>query len=276
VVLDPLVTQLDFGVYPLRLHFKAGRNVHVANGTAANLVRGQFGKLLLREHPDDYRRYFAPAQAVGTGPSGFRDPPRPFVMRVAELEGARIDAGAPFVIGVNLFEMRQPPIELFRDVLTRVACESLGAPTLERVEGTARLDLSLLPSGKASRVRVHFRTATELKGVSRPDFGSLFSRIRDRVSGLRALYGDGPLDIDFRGMGDRAARIVIARCDLRQENSQRYSRSQKTSHPLGGFLGVAEYEGDLTEFIPYLEAAQWTGVGRQTVWGKGEIHIETL
>jgi hypothetical protein len=197
------------------------------------------------------------------------------VLRVAELD-AGIDAGAQFVIGVNLFEMRQPPLDLFRDVLTRVASESLGAATLERLEGTARFDLSLLPARKATQVRIHFRTATELKGVSRPDFGPLFSRIRDRVSGLRALYGEGPLDIDFRAMGDRASKIAMTRCDLRQERSQRYSRTQRAPHPLGGFAGVAEYEGDLTEFIPYLEAARWTGVGRQTVWGKGEIHSETL
>jgi hypothetical protein len=43
---------------------------------------------------------------------------------------------------------------------------------------------------------------------------------------------------------------------------------------LGGFVGVAEYEGDLNEFFPYLEIARWTGVGRQTVWGKGEINCE--
>jgi hypothetical protein len=271
VVLDPF----DFGVYPLRLHFTAGRNLQVAQGTAANLVRGQFGKILLREYPDAYSRYFAPAQEAGSGPSGFRDPPRPFVLRVAELEGAHIDAGAQFVIGVNLFEMREPPLDLFRDVLARVASESLGAAALERVEGTGKLNLSLLPRAeRILRVRVHFMTHTELKGVDRPDFGPLFSRIRDRVSGLRALYGAGPLDIDFRAMGERAASILMTLCDVHQENSQRFSRSQKTPHPLGGFVGVAEYEGDLTEFLPYLEAAKWTGVGRQTVWGKGEIHCE--
>ncbi len=136
------------------------------------------------------------------------------MLRVADLEGAHIDEGAPFVIGVNLFEMHEPPIDLFRDVLTRVACESLGAAALERLEGTARLDLSLLPVAKAERVRVHFRTPTELKGVSDPDLRTLFSRIRDRVSGLRALYGEGALDIDFRAVGDRAnARIVRTLCE---------------------------------------------------------------
>jgi hypothetical protein len=32
----------------------------------------------------------------------------------------------------------------------------------------------------------------------------------------------------------------------------------------------------MAEFLPYLEAARWTGVGRQTVWGKGEIAVEIL
>lgn len=39
---------------------------------------------------------------------------------------------------------------------------------------------------------------------------------------------------------------------------------------------MAEYEGDLAEFIPYIDAARWTGVGRQSVWGKGEIAFQIL
>ncbi|MGB9605238.1 MAG: CRISPR system precrRNA processing endoribonuclease RAMP protein Cas6, partial [Bryobacteraceae bacterium] len=42
------------------------------------------------------------------------------------------------------------------------------------------------------------------------------------------------------------------------------------------FTGEVEYEGDVAEFVPYLEAAQWTGVGRQTVWGKGELAVTVL
>ena len=26
---------------------------------------------------------------------------------------------------------------------------------------------------------------------------------------------------------------------------------------------------------PFLKAAEWTGVGRQTVWGKGEILVQS-
>jgi CRISPR/Cas system endoribonuclease Cas6 (RAMP superfamily) len=53
---------------------------------------------------------------------------------------------------------------------------------------------------------------------------------------------------------------------------RRSSRTGQT-HSIGGFVGEAEYEGDLAEFVPYLKAAKWVGVGRQTVWGKGEIDV---
>ena len=56
---------------------------------------------------------------------------------------------------------------------------------------------------------------------------------------------------------------------------QAWGESQRTgeTHGLGGFAGVAKYEGNLTEFLPWLQAAQWTGVGRLTPWGNGYIQV---
>ena len=68
----------------------------------------------------------------------------------------------------------------------------------------------------------------------------------------------------------------MTRCDVEQVERDRVSRATGQRHPLGGFVGVAEYEGELNEFAPYLEVARFTGVGRQTVWGKGEIAWEAL
>jgi hypothetical protein len=65
----------------------------------------------------------------------------------------------------------------------------------------------------------------------------------------------------------------MIRCDLRQVDVKRQSSCTGQVHPIGGFVGEAKYEGDLAEFVPYLKAAKWTGVGRQTVWGKGEITV---
>ena len=61
----------------------------------------------------------------------------------------------------------------------------------------------------------------------------------------------------------------MTRCDIHHVETSRRSGRTGQIHSLGGFVGEAEYEGDLTEFVPYLRAAQWTGVGRQTAWGKG-------
>ncbi len=147
---------------------------------------------------------------------------------------------------------------------------------VESMEGRVPLRLSLGASREVSRVRVRFVTPAELKGSDQPDFGPLFARIRDRVSTLRALYGPGPIEVDFKAMGDRAARIAMTSCQIRHVAAERFSRRTGQRHSLGGFVGVVEYEGDLSEFFPYLEIARWTGVGRQTVWGKGEIDCEAF
>ena len=77
-------------------------------------------------------------------------------------------------------------------------------------------------------------------------------------------------------MALRAAAVRTTRCDLTRVSLERRSSRTGQTHPLGGFTGEAEYEGDLGEFIPYLLAGVWTGVGRQTVWGKGELEVRLL
>ena len=257
-----------FDLFALRFHCEARAPVHFPPGETANLFRGQFGKILYRRNSAAYDRFFAPVRTSGA-PSGLHDPPRPFVLRVRHLDGATLDR---FHIGLNVFETNHPQIGAIREAMAEVARESLRAE-LVRVEGQEMLHVPLAGTYPAERIRVHFFAPTELKSAHRPEFGSLFSRIRDRISTLRALYGSGPLTIDFQAMGERAAAIKMTGCSIRHVEAQRNTGQR---HPLGGFTGIAEYEGDLTEFIPYLEIAGYTGVGRQTVWGKGEISVETF
>jgi hypothetical protein len=109
--------------------------------------------------------------------------------------------------------------------------------------------------------------------ADRPEFGILAARIRDRISTLSQLYGEGPLPIDFAAFGERAAAVEMTRCEIERVEAQRRSGRTGQTHSLGGFVGQADYAGDLAEFVPYLRAAQWTGVGRQTAWGKGAIAL---
>ena len=252
-----------------------------------------------------YARVFEPQAARGEGPSGLADWPRPFVFRAAHLDGRSISQGESFHFDVHIFDVRDPALPYFVLAFAQLAREGLGpgrgradltsVDQLDLNDGTVAqvfegeqfqmreltapniVDLSEAPE-RVDRLRVRFVTPTELKTghqlAGRPEFGILFGRLRDRVSTLRALYGAGPLEIDFRAMGDRAAAVRMTRCDLQRTDVDRLSSRTGQRHPLNGFVGEAEYEGELGEFQPYLRLGKWVGVGRQTVWGKGEMEIE--
>jgi hypothetical protein len=250
-----------------------------------------------------YARMFEPSALVA-GPSGLADWPRPFVFRATHLDGLTIKASETFSFDLNLFDMGSPAIAYLVLAFSELAHEGLGPrrgraklvdvsqldhsayPVTQLHDGKSLLlrqspppmVLGLeLPPERVERVRVRFVTPTELKSgqqvASRPEFGILAARIRDRLSTLKKLYDDGPLDIDFRGFGERATRVRMTDCRLGRVEVERRSSRTGQVHPIGGFIGEAEYEGELTEFVPYLRAARWIGVGRQTVWGNGQADL---
>jgi CRISPR-associated endoribonuclease Cas6 len=233
----------------------------------ANVLRGAFGSALKRLDEKAYQEFFRPtAQSIPRTdarailPSGLNDLPRPFVFRLRESE-----------IGINLFRISS--LDLVCRVMSELDLELAASPEILWVSLAAPNNDA---AAVAQRLRIRFLTPTELKGSTEPGFGPLLARIRDRISTLRALYGTGPLDLDFRAFGERADSVRMTRCELQTVQEERISKGTGQRHGIGGFTGFAEYGGLVGEFIPYLEAARWTGVGRQTVWGKGEIEVELL
>lgn len=261
---------MTFEFLRLRLHFRATEELVFPPGKSANMLRGALGAVLHRSaSAAEYARLFAP-KSNGGGPSGLADRPRPFVFRTAHLDGAAIAPGEGFHFDLHLFDIQESVRREFENAFAQLA-----RVTLVQVE-PENVALEMDSNGQSAEcVRVQFVTPTELKAgqelVIRPEFPVLFARLRDRISALRAFYGPGPLNIDFRCMGERADRIRLSRCELHWVETGRRSANTGQTHPLGGFIGEAEYQGNLGEFLPYLRAGQWTGVGRQTVWGKGEI-----
>jgi len=250
-----------------------------------------------------YARVFEPA-STGTGPSGVSYWPRPFVFRARHLDGRTILPGESFHFDLHVFSLEPGILDYFIRTFAELAREGVGPRrgkaqlqavkrfTFEDLDEQilypaaagvvpepATLDLARV-SPATHRMRVDFLSPTELKHersiAERPEFPILFGRIRDRISTLRALYGSGPLEIDFRALGDRAAAVSMTRCEVQRQEADRRSTRTGQSHSIGGFIGFAEYQGELTEFLPYLEAGRWVGVGRQAVWGKGEISVQSL
>lgn len=291
------VTTFEF--YRFRFHFRALERVHFPRGMSANVVRGTFGALLRQSAPPlEYARLFEPGTALAKSPSGLADWPRPLVFRTAHLDGLVLDPGAPFFLDLHVFDVRPTVLGSLRTAFSELAHSGIGPgrgrAELDRIEQFDLDDRSQLvdrepvaPSSvflepgveRIDRAIVRFITATELKSqggtAAKPDFPILFGRLRDRISTLRNLYGAGPLAIDFRGMGDRAAGVCLVRLDLQWERVIRRSARTGQVHPLGGFTGEAEYQGDLSEFLPWLRVGRWVGVGRHTVWGKGDFRVVT-
>ena len=286
---------LEFFRY--RWRFRSLDVVRFPAGKSGNVLRGAFG-IVLRETatPAVYARIFNPAASQSAhpdgekSPSGLADWPRPFLFRTAAVDGLTITPGAAFSIDMHLFEVRTPLESVFADAFRRLETTGLGPGRGRvRLEGVDRLDLedratadactvALDPPGPAADcVRVRFLTPTELKAggeiAGRPEFASLFARLRDRIANLSRLYGAQPIETDFREMGERAAAVRLAACDIAWERVERKSSRTGQAHWMGGFTGEAEYRGALTEFLPWLHAARWTGVGRQTVWGKGDMRV---
>jgi len=291
--------EMDFRIYPVRFSFAAHEDLLFPPGKAANGLRGGLGSKLRKiacsgacaagghRHSENecvYGRLFEPVQREA-GPSGLTMQPRPFVLRAAHLDGARIAQGERFDFRLNLFEESTAVLPYLAEAFRQLGEEGLGPGRRKAVLTDAGsvppIVLSLSPAmGAVRRLRVNFLTPTELKQdgdtVDRPEFRVLAERVRDRLSTLRGLYQGGPLQMDFRVFGERAARVEMTRCAICPVTVMRRSSRTGQVHSLGGFRGWAEYAGDLTEFLPFLQAAQFTGVGRQTVWGKGELSVEHI
>ena len=263
----------DFSFFTLRFDCMAREALQFPRGNAANMLRGALGTVC---DPD----IFSP-QDRNSGPAGLADRPRSFVFRARHLNGCVVEPGQPFSFDLHCFSHDEAVLSHFSSAFHEVAAHGIGPRRaqvhLEQVLRSGPVTINLSPAPECGRVELEFLSPTELKHegglAERPEFPFLFARIRDRISTLRAIYGAGPLEIDFRGMGERAAEIRMTRCEIHRQEVRRHSTRTGRSHALGGFLGVAAYEGALREFLPYLEAAQWTGVGRQAVWGKGEIRV---
>lgn len=261
---------------------------------SSNTFRGAFGSLFresvchppcndvrecLRRTDCPYAQIFRPSNPEN--PSGFIDAPRPFIFRTRHLDGKSLSPGDAFHIDLHLFTQAHQIVDHFRATFAQFETAGFGhsrsRAILKSVEEqpTPHLCLDAAQSGITS-LKVQFLTPTELKYrgslVREPHFSPLWNNACDRISALGTLYGQ-PLLLDFKELREAAQQVRLVHHEL--NHFEKFRRSTRTGqlHPLGGFAGTAWYEGTLSRFLPYLHAAQWTGVGRHTVWGKGELAV---
>jgi hypothetical protein len=107
-----------------------------------------------------------------------------------------------------------------------------------------------------------------------PEFHHIIRRLRDRINALSITYCGGPIDVDFKGIAERATKVKTRDVNIRWIDTKRKSRTQPVYHDQSGFIGEITFEGDLTEFLPLMVLGEYVHVGEDAVFGNGWYRIE--
>jgi CRISPR-associated endoribonuclease Cas6 len=126
-------------------------------------------------------------------------------------------------------------------------------------------------------ITMRFLTPTRLilkeKLVSEPDFQTVFRTLLRRVSMLSYFHCGKELDLDYRGLIERAGAVQIVSRKLRWWDWERYSSRQDEKMKLGGFVGELKLAGDVAEFLPFLRLGEMVHVGKGTGFGLGMYEL---
>lgn len=128
------------------------------------------------------------------------------------------------------------------------------------------------------RLTIRFSTPVRIiyngRDTQNLDFHVLFRSLVRRIGLLSYFYSEQPWTIDYRGLIARALRIRTASANLRRCDWRRYSSRQEQVIDMEGLSGDVTYEGDLTEFVPFLRLGELVHLGKGTVFGLGKYEME--
>jgi len=129
------------------------------------------------------------------------------------------------------------------------------------------------------KLKIKFLSPARIKAknyLKEPLFRPFFGSLLRRISSLSYFHCNMDLDIDYKGLAEKAETIKISenRCEWRDWD--RYSSKQQTRMTLGGFMGEVVYSGNLSPFMPYLISGQWINAGKNPTFGLGQYEITGL
>lgn len=150
---------------------------------------------------------------------------------------------------------------------------------------TRMLDLPEGPfesTGSAlEKVTLNFLTPTRIAYDGRLglnlEFHILVRNLLRRLSLLSYFHGNGEtLDLDFKGIIEKAKDVKAVDRRLHWYDWERYSGRQEQHINMGGFIGEITFEGDLSPFLPFIKAGEVVHVGKGTTFGLGNYESELV
>ncbi len=121
-----------------------------------------------------------------------------------------------------------------------------------------------------------FRIMYQGKLAQSLDFHILIRNLLRRIGLLSYFYSDKPFEIDFNALINKAEKVRTLTSSLAYQDLSRYSTRQEQRIPMSGYLGEITYQGNLTEFVPYLKIGEKIHLGKGTVFGMGKYKMEVM
>jgi hypothetical protein len=134
--------------------------------------------------------------------------------------------------------------------------------------------LDALPASPVGELTLELVTPTHIVSDGRPlehlELRPLARALLRRMSSLAAFHCGAPLEVDYRGLADRAGSVRVAEDQTRFQRASRYSSRQGRRVPLEGVVGRIVYQGDaLDDLVPLLALGEALHVGKGTALGMG-------
>ena len=105
-------------------------------------------------------------------------------------------------------------------------------------------------------------------------FHVFWRRLIGRISALAYFHCGESLEMDFKGLIEKAKSVEMTDSTLRWKDWTRYSSRQDRKMQLGGLVGHATYAGDLEAFVPFVMLGAFLHVGKNATFGLGKYRIE--
>ncbi|MBC7249683.1 MAG: CRISPR system precrRNA processing endoribonuclease RAMP protein Cas6 [Anaerolineae bacterium] len=127
------------------------------------------------------------------------------------------------------------------------------------------------------RLSLRFLTPMRLKYrgqyVSEPSFHVLFRNVVRRVSWLSYFHCGERWEADFPALVAAAEKVTTQHMATEWVDWGRTSTRQRRHMTLGGFIGEAEYKGDLAPFLPLILLGSLVHVGKACTFGHGWYEV---